>query len=211
MRILKVVVIGAAALMLTAGEVNAQQPASGLQYLVGTSVGTTGYQMQQRVYTRLRNEKTSTDIWDYWRDRNGRCVTVHSSNARVYSLVYAPGIDCGTGQATGGGDDYGHDYDEAFDTVCGVVTGGQVYRYRCQAKDYYSGRHRVATDLRFPDNFLRMVWKGGNRVALMFEGMATQYSTFNVNNGETTIPFEDKTYFFLSDRHAAREALQNYR
>jgi hypothetical protein len=45
----------------------------------------------------------------------------------------------------------------------------------------------------------------------MFEGMTTQYSTFNVHDGETTIPFEDKRYFFISDRHVVREALQNYR
>lgn len=45
----------------------------------------------------------------------------------------------------------------------------------------------------------------------MFEGMTTRYSNFNVHDGETTIPLEDKTYFFISDRHVAREAQQNYR
>lgn len=44
-----------------------------------------------------------------------------------------------------------------------------------------------------------------------FEGMKPQPLTYNTAEGATQFIFEDKTYFYVSDRGAARMEVQNFR
>ena len=46
---------------------------------------------------------------------------------------------------------------------------------------------------------------------MTFEGMKPQPVRFNTSEGTTQFVFEDKTYFYVSDRAAARMEVQNFR
>jgi len=213
MKTVGTLVVAVAALVLTAGSAVAQDPVRQLQDLRNSSVGRVGYEMQQRGYTWLKDETAGVDKWDYWREnRTGRCVSVHSSNAQVHDLTYAPAFDCGD-EAAVQQPAHGmeHDYGDEFQTVCGVMVQGRTYRYLCDVKDYFNGRHKVATDLRFPDQLLRLTWRSGNQVTLNFEGMTPQYARYATHEGETNFQFEDKTYFYYSDRNMARWEVENFR
>lgn len=99
---------------------------------------------------------------------------------------------------------------DAFDTVCGVIVNGTNYRYRCKAEDFYSGGRKTQTILYYPDQTIRLVWKSGNQVELNFEGMVPQNARYSTSEGETDFFFEDKTYFYISDKGAARWEVQNF-
>lgn len=213
MRIFGTLALAGFAIALSAGAATAQEPVRQLQDLRNSSVGRVGYEMQQRGYTWLKDQTAGVDKWDYWReDRTGRCVSVHSSNAQVHDLTYAPAFDCGD-EAAAQQPAYGmeNNHQDEFRTVCGVIVQGQTYRYLCDVKDYYNGRHKVATDLRFPDMTVGLTYQPGNRVILNFEGMTQQHARYAVHEGETNFRFEDKTYFFYSDPAAARWEVQNFR
>ena len=46
---------------------------------------------------------------------------------------------------------------------------------------------------------------------MTFEGMKPQPVRFNTSEGATQFIFEDKTYFYVSDRESARLEVQNFR
>ena len=204
-------IVACVVLMLAAGSVFAQDPAPALQDLVGARGGDGEYQLQQRGYTFIRTEKTGSDAYSYWQENeNGQCIVVRTTEGRYASIVYAPASDCrGGGQAGQAAEKY--DREDKFDTVCGVIVNGETYRYRCKAVDFYSGGQKAKTALHYPDQTIRLVWKSGNEVVLHFEGMTPQHARYSSSEGETDFFFEDKTYFYISNKDAARMEVQHFR
>jgi hypothetical protein len=113
----------------------------------------------------------------------------------------------------GGGQQYagGHDREDNFETVCGVMVDGQDHAYRCSVTDVYSGGSKVRTTLRFPDQTLQLNWESGNRVGLQFEGMTQQQAHYSTSEGETNFRFENKTYYSYSNKDRARDEVRNFR
>ena len=110
----------------------AQDPAPGLQDLVGAR-GSSGEQaLQERGYKFVKGEKSGSDSYTNWRNaRTGQCIIVRTANGRYQSLVTAPAFDCRGGAAEsapapGPGGSGGR-----FATVCGVTVEGKHYRYKC--------------------------------------------------------------------------------
>jgi len=94
-----------------------------------------------------------------------------------------------------------------FATVCGVTVNGKEYRYRCTVEGAAPGAAGT-TVLHFPDNTVTLAWLGGNKATATFAGMVPKAITFSSAAGSTRFSFEDKVYFFVSDRAAAAAALK---
>ena len=100
---------------------------------------------------------------------------------------------------------------DEFGTVCGVMTDGKDYRYRCTATDVYAGSQKIRTVLRYQDQTIELTWRPGSRVGLQFEGMVPKEARYSTSEGETNFVFEGKTYFYYSNKDMARMELQNLR
>ena len=191
-----------------AGSGAAGSPVPGLQDLVGVRGRDGEVALRNRGYTWAGTDKSSADSYGYWRENeNGQCVVVRTSNGRYASIAYATELDCK--QAAGGGGMA--ERQDAFDTICGVMVGGRTYRYRCGATDFYSGNRKVRTELRYPDQTIQLTWQPGNRVGLQFEGMVPKEERYSTSEGETNWVFEDKTYFYYSDKGMAQSEWRNFR
>jgi hypothetical protein len=150
----------------------------------------------------------------YWwnRDRED-CLQVHVKNGKVSHAEVVDEKQCrnvSRDTAGAGGGAGGFDRKDAFDTVCGVIVSGKNYRYRCKAEDFYRGEKKVETALYYPDQTIRLVWQGSNQVELRFEGMVPQHARFATSEGETNFQFEDKTYFYISNKDAARMEVEHF-
>jgi len=152
--------------------------------------------------------------WVYQDGKGHRVVRTVTGNSeefrwdggRLIVMTYAGGSG-GPAQPTasaGGSPD-------SFDTICGVIVGGKNYRYRCGATDFYSGGHKVRTELRYPDQTIQLTWRPGNSVGLQFEGMVPMEARYATSEGETNFVFEDKTYFYYSDKGMAQWEWQHFR
>ena len=198
----------AAALIFTQAAL-AQDPAPGLQDLVGAR-GSSGEQaLKERGYQFVKGEKSGGNSYTNWRHaRSGQCVIVRTAQGRYQSLVTAPAFDCQGGAAESapapapGG---GH-----FATVCGATVEGKPYRYKCTVEGAAPGGPGK-TVLRYPDQTITLNWRGPGRASAIFEGMKPQTVRPRTAEGTTEFVFEDKTYFYVSDRGAARWEVQNFR
>lgn len=196
----------AAAFLLAQGAY-AQDPAPGLQDLVGAR-GSSGEQaLQERGYKFIKGEKSGGDSYTNWRNtRTGQCVIVRTANGRYQSLVSAPDFDCQGGSSQGtpapgpGG----------FATVCGVTVEGKLYRYKCTVEGAAPGGPGK-TVVRYPDQNITLNWRGPRRASVIFEGMKPQSVRPSTSEGTTQFIFEDKTYFYVSNRDAAKWEVQNFR
>jgi len=161
-----------------------------------------------------------------YRDQNGNEVvrTLSGGAAEAFKwkdgreivLTYAGSSGTGDSSVSGGGGDATPQAGpggapDSFDTICGVIVSGKNYRYRCGATDFYSGGQKVGTELRYPDQTIQLKWRPGNRVRLQFEGMVPAEARYSTTEGETNFVFEDKTYFYYSDKSLARSEWQNFR
>jgi heat shock protein HslJ len=97
-----------------------------------------------------------------------------------------------------------------FSTVCGVTVGGQEYRYKCTVEGAAAGTSGQ-TVLHFPDNTVTLRWLRGGKATATFEGMVPKDVAFSTANGVTRFPYEDKVYFFASDRAVAADQLKTLR
>lgn len=190
------------------GEVGSSVP--GLQDLVGARASSGESALRSRGYTWVRAEPSGGDSYAYWREnRSGQCVVVRTSNGRYASIAYGMAMSCQQGAASGGGSTA--ERQDPFDTVCGVMTNGKDYSYRCGATDFYSGGRKVRTELRYPDQTIQLTWQSGNQVGLQFEGMVPKTARYSTSEGETNWVFEGKTYYYFSDKGRARSEFQNFR
>lgn len=209
-------ILGCSAVMLAAALIftqaaRAQDPAPGLQDLVGAR-GSSGEQaLQERGYKFVKGEKSGGDSYTNWRHaRSGQCITVRTANGRYQSIVTSPAFDCQGGSsegtpAPGPGASGGR-----FATVCGVIVEGKHYRYKCRVEGAAPGG-RGRTVLRYPDQNITLNWRGGRRVSVTFEGMKAQPATFSTSEGNTQFVFEGKTYFYTSDPGAAEMEVKHFK
>ena len=207
-------------LLTFAGSPGSAPPASGgtssntppaLADLVGARASSGEAELNRRGYVWLGTEKQGNDSYTYWRARgNGQCVVVRTSEGRYASIANAMDISCNKYAASSGGGGSAERQDP-FDTVCGVMTNGQDYKYRCGATDFYSGGQKVRTELRYPDQTIQLAWRPGNRVGLQFEGMKPMEARYSTSEGETNWVFEGKTYYYFSDKGRAQSEWQNFR
>lgn len=196
-----------AAAFLLAQTAHAQDPAPGLQDLVGAR-GSSGEQaLQDRGYKFVTGEKSGGASYTYWRNsRSGQCIIVRTANGRYQSLVKAPDADCRGGAAESapapgrGG----------FATVCGVTVEGKLYRYKCTVEGAPPGGPGK-TVVRYPDQNITLNWRGPRRASVIFEGMKPQQVRFSTSEGTTQFIFEGKTYFYVSDRGAAEMEVKSFR
>ena len=199
----------AAAFLLAQGAY-AQDPAPGLQDLVGAR-GSSGEQaLQERGYKFIKGEKSGSDSYTNWRNaRTGQCVIVRTAEGRYQSLVSAPAFDCQGGAAESapapGGGSGGR-----FATVCGATVEGKLYRYKCTVEGAAPGGPGK-TVVRYPDQNITLNWRGPRRASVIFEGMKPQSVRPSTSEGTTQFVFEDKTYFYVSDPGAARMEVRNFR
>jgi hypothetical protein len=209
-------VIGCSAGALTAALIFtqaalAQDPAPGLQDLVGAR-GSSGEQaLQERGYKFVKGEKSGGDSYTNWRHaRSGQCITVRTAQGRYQSIVTSPAFDCRGGAAEsapapGPGASGGR-----FATVCGATVEGKLYRYKCTVEGAAPGGPGK-TVVRYPDQNITLNWRGPRRASVIFEGMKPQSVRPSTSEGTTQFVFEDKTYFYVSNRDAARMEVQNFR
>lgn len=206
MRLVKFVA-GSVLAVVAASTALAQEPVPSLQDLVGVRGGDAELALKRRGYTWVRTSKSANDSYTYWRENeNGQCVVVRTTDGRYASIVFAPAFDCEVRAAQAPLGQPG----KGFETVCGVFVGGSNYRYLCKVEDDYRDGRKTSTTLHFPDQTLKMVWKTGKLVELHFEGMVPKTARYATSEGETNFVFEDKTYFYYSDREAARFEVEHF-
>jgi len=189
----------------------------------GASGPCTFSQRQGHISLDLRNGDSyslmPTDREGQYRDQKGNKVMRTIAGNReefrweggkkiLLTYTVSPGSGQPVSSAGGAGPSGSPD---SFDTICGVIVGGKNYRYRCGATDFYSGGHKVRTELRYPDQTIQLAWRPGNRVGLQFEGMVPQEARYATSEGETNFVFEDKTYFYYSDKGLAQMEWKNFR
>jgi len=198
-----------AAAILLAQTAHAQDPAPGLQDLVGVR-GSSGEQaLKDRGYKFVTGEKSGSDSYTNWRNsRSGQCIIVRTANGRYQSIVKAPDFDCRGGAAEsapapGGGGG-------RFATVCGVIVDGKTYRYKCTASGAAPGGPGK-TVINYPDQKITVNWRGPRRGSVIFEGMKPQPMRFSTSEGTTQFIFEGKTYYYVSNRGMAEWEIKNFR
>lgn len=189
----------------------AQDPAPGLQDLVGAR-GSSGEQvLQQRGYQFVKGEKSGADSYTYWRQaRTGQCIVVRTANGRYASLVKALDASCQGDSSDGvpapGFDEHG----SRFATVCGVIVDGKTYRYKCTVEGAAPGGSGK-TVVHYPDQNITLNWRGKRRGSVTFEGMKAQPVTFSTAEGNTQFIYEGKTYFYTSDPGAAEMEVKHFK
>ena len=94
-----------------------------------------------------------------------------------------------------------------FATVCGVTVAGKDYRYRCTAEGADPGASGQ-TVLHFPDNAVTLAWRSATSATATFEGMVPIAVTVSTTGGITKFAFEDRVYFWVSDRRAAADEVK---
>lgn len=196
----------AAALIFTQAAL-AQDPAPGLQDLVGARGSSGEEALRDRGYTYVKGEKSGAGSYTYWREaRTGQCIVVRTAEGRYQSLVTALKSSCQDGAAESapapkaGG----------FATVCGVIVDGKTYRYKCTVEGAAPGG-RGKTVLHYPDQNITLTWRGKSRGNATFEGMKPQQVTFSTSEGNTQFIFEGKTYFYTSDPGAAEMEVKHFK
>lgn len=200
-----------AAAFLLAHAAHAQDPAPGLQDLVGAR-GSSGEQvLQDRGYKFVKGEKSGGDSYTNWRHaRSGQCITVRTADGRYQSLVKAPDADCRGGSSESAPAPGSGASGDRFATVCGVTVDGKPYRYKCTVSGAAPGG-AGKTVVRYPDQTITLNWRGPRRGSVTFEGMQPQQVRFSTSEGATQFIFEGKTYFYVSDRGAAEMEVRNFR
>lgn len=191
--------------------VYAQDPAPGLQDLVGAR-GSSGEQvLEERGYRFVKGEKSGGSSYTNWLNaRTGKCITVRTANGRYQSIVTSPVFDCQDGATENVPvEKPDKTNNHHFATVCGVTVGSKLYRYPCKLEGAAPGGHGK-TVLHYPDQTITLNWHGGRHVSVIFEGMKPQRTTYNTSEGTTQFVFEDKTYFYISDRDAAKMEVRNF-
>ena len=171
-------------------------------------------QRQGYVTIDLRNGETwelsPGEKPDHFRDQKGnKVVRTAGGDSHEYKwdnkkIIVTFGGGAPSGASAGGNTD-------SFDTVCGAIVNGQTYRYRCEVTDHYSGGQKTHTTLRMPDQTIELTWHSGDRVGLQFEGMVPQEARYASSEGETNWAYQDKTYFYISNKERAQFDLRDLR
>ena len=62
---------------------------------------------------------------------------------------------------------------------------------------------KVRTALYFPDQTMRLKWRGGNKIGVHVEGTETREARYSSSEGETSWNLDGKEYFYISNKDAA--------
>jgi hypothetical protein len=57
---------------------------------------------------------------------------------------------------------------------------------------------------------MRLRWHDGQKVSVHVEGMETRQTRYSVSEGETNFILDGKTYFYISNKDAARREVENF-
>ena len=202
-------VCGIAALVAVAAATaaTAQDPVRRLGDLVGQRASSAEKSMEGRGYRLVRGEKSGDSSSTYWIEAGSmKCVTARTTNGVYASIVYAPKMDCeGGGASTRPAPT--PSTEDSFDTVCGVVTGGKTYRYRCHLRNEgCHGEGYCKTVVEMPDNGYTITWHKNDEIEVVFQGMNAMRSKSSFADGQTKFDLDGKTYFvYRSPDRAKRE------
>jgi hypothetical protein len=146
------------------------------------------------------------------RERTAAAETPDGMRYLAGELTFDKGIplEPGDAPAVGGGPEPPAPSATGFSTVCGVTVGGRDFRYRCTVEGVAPGQ-TGDTVLHFPDNTVTLTWLPGGRATATFEGMVPKAVAVSTVKGVTTFPFEDRVYFYASDRATAAAQLKTLR
>ncbi|OEU81027.1 MAG: hypothetical protein BA873_16515 [Desulfobulbaceae bacterium C00003063] len=67
------------------------------------------------------------------------------------------------------------------------------------------------TVLHYPDLKIKLLWHGRNSVTVRMEGMHDQETRYSTSESETSFRLSDKTYFYISNKDAARREIGDFR
>ena len=210
MEILKTTLCLMAAMALGAS-LFAQDPVSGLEDLIGAR-GAAIDTLSERGHSYLRTEKSDDSAYSYWtEDRSERCVIARVADGRIASIVYAPSSDCAASGDENVSDVGDVSVKDQFDTVCGVMQGNKPIRYRCEVVETQNQEGKRITVLRFPDNEMKLHWHREGQVGVSREGMETMQATYSTHEGETNFVVDGMTFFYISNKDAAKMEVENFK
>ncbi len=189
----------------------AQDSVPNLQDLIDVKGGSAEGQMERRGYRWVHTVKSNNSADSYWRESlNGRCVAVRTTDGRYASIAYTQDIDCIVSNQ--GNNEQEHDgQGDGFETVCGVIVDGKSYRYRCNVDDTYEGDQKTKTLLHFPDQTMELQWQPNNEVLIRQKDLKDRTAHYSTLEGETNFRSDGNTYFYISNRDAARLEVENFR
>lgn len=188
----------------------AQQPVRSLADLVGARGRDGETQMARRGYELAGAEQTADSSITYWREtRSGRCVAVRTTDGRYAAIVSAPDADCKKAQepAKAPVPPPAAKGEDSFETVCGVETGGQTYRYRCHLRgENCNSGGPCRTRLYLPDNKLVITWHSDGSADVQAEGVNAERCAIDEKDGQTRFQYGGNQWFvYRSQDWAARE------
>lgn len=200
--------LAAGAVLGTSG-LAAQEPVAPLRDLVGAKGAGGENEMLNRGYKLAGGSKAGDSSFTYWREpMSNRCVAVRTTDGRYASITYTKDADCQGGSATqlpaAGGSG-------ALQTVCGVETGGKVYRYRCQLRtEGCEGQGYCRSTLTMPDNELKITWGKNDQIEVQTTGTNPQKTTSSFRDGQTRFDYGGNTYFVYRSPDRAQRELANF-
>lgn len=188
----------------------AQQPVRGLADLVGARGRDGEAQLNSRGYQFVGGEKTADSSYTYWLEpRTNRCVSVRTTDGRYAAIVYAPDADCKKAQepAKAPVPPPAAKGEDSWETVCGVETGGQTYRYRCHLRnENCNSGGPCRTRLYLPDNKVVITWHSDGSATVQSEGASEERCAVDEKNGQTRFVYGGTQWFvYRSQDWAARE------
>lgn len=189
---------------LLAAAASAQDAVGRLHDLVGARAGQAESELEGRGYSHVGAEQSGDAVYGYWREASSnRCVSVRTAQGRYDAIVYVPDADC---QRVGKGQAHAAAPEGSFASVCGVVSEGREYRYRCHVRtDGCHGEGHCRTIVTYPDMELRITWHKDNHGTVEVEGLQPQEVTSTFDQGLTKFTFYDKPYFFYGSKERAEK------
>ena len=215
-RSMRLIFVLTACVLLAASVAVAQKKVDGLQDLVGRGRSAAAGQLEDRGYKHAGTEETDDDLYTYWVEPGSKdCVEVHTVEGRTNAVVYTSAANCESEKKSKEShenkwpDHYSTEPgEEAFDTVCGVVSGGKTKRMKCHLRnESCGGSGQCRTHLTFSDNKLTLTWHGGGEVTVKAKGVEAEKSKTSTENGQTRFDFGGNTYFVYRHRDDAKHEL----
>ena len=188
----------------------AQQPVRNLGDLVGARGRDGETQLNSRGYQFVRGEQAGDSSYTFWREpRSGRCVSVRTTDGRYAAIVYTADADCKEEQAAAKAPapPPAAPGEDSWETVCGVETGGETFRYRCHLRNEgCNSGGPCRTRLYLPDNKLVITWHSDGSADVQAEGVNAERCGIQEKDGQTRFQYGGNQWFvYRSQDWAARE------
>ena len=196
--------------LVAASRLPAQQEVRSLSDLVGARGRDGEYQLEQRGYQFAGAEQSADSSITYWREpRSNRCVAVRTTDGRYAAIVYTQDSACqkAAEPAKAAVPPPAAPGEDSWETVCGVETGGQTYRYRCHLRnEHCNSGGPCRTRLYLPDNKLVITWHSDGSADVESEGANAERCAMEERDGQTRFRYGGNQWFvYRSSDWAARE------